>query len=102
VHGERDGAVRTVGNVAAGAALDERRKPAPVEQQDGLLATGDGIAQRAVERLAEDAAEWIDRNGGVLDAHVDDLHPRQRATADPLRQGEESIRLAPGIGPAFE
>jgi hypothetical protein len=94
VHGERNGAVRTVGHVATDAALDECRKPAPVEQQDGLLAAGDLLASaRSNRRL--NSAERIDRHGATLDAHMT-TGRAAGAASDPFRQGE-SIGIALGI-----
>src|SRR5688572_1929450 len=99
---ERNRAVRTGGHVAAGAALDKGGESAPVQQQDGLLAPSDGVAQGPIQRFREHPAEWIHCNRGTLHAHVDDLHLGHRATADTFRKCQEPIRLTLRIGPALE
>ena len=70
VVGERDGAVRAGHLVAAGAAVEEVREAAPVQEEDGLAALRVGLADLVDQRARERA---------LLLAHVDDLDGRHGA-----------------------
>jgi len=49
VIGERDGAMRTLANVATGGALERPRKATTVEEEDGLLAFFQPLFERGAE-----------------------------------------------------
>jgi hypothetical protein len=63
--GERDGAVGTGRDVAAGGTLHERRVSAAVEEKDRLLVRGEGFAEGALERFGDGATEGIARAGSL-------------------------------------
>jgi hypothetical protein len=99
VYGERNGAIRTLGDVTAGTALHERGESAAIEQQDGLLAPGDGIAKGAVKWLAEYPliGSRLEARGSRLlasQAHVDHLNARQGSATHAVGKRDQSVRLA--------
>ena len=93
----RRGAAQAAHDVAAGAALDDARRPAAVQEQHRLRAVGQRLAQRVLERAAEDAAV----PGHELFAHVHDVDVGQRGhgarALDAVRQPQAGER--PALGP---
>ncbi len=71
VEDERDVAVRAADRQPAGAAVQRRGEPAPVEEQDRLAAVVADAAERLEQRRRQRVAG--------LAPEVDDLHRRQRA-----------------------
>ncbi len=99
VIGQRDRAIHAFQPLAAGAARDEARKPAPVEQQHGLLAAlqalVDGLHQaprkrRQFARLQE------------LLPHVDHFDVRHGPLLDALGQFDQRVFAAFGVVAAFQ
>ena len=82
---EGDVAVGAEQRLAAGAAEDDGRQPAPVEEEDRLLARRQGALQQLAQPLGEE--------GGVaaveLEPHVDDLDRRQ------LERAAAALAVAP-------
>jgi hypothetical protein len=102
---ERDRAVRARRDVAALTALDERRIPSPIEQQDALIATRQALAQFALELVAHDQREWIRRRLRITrgrSPHVDDLDLRETSAADTIGQREAPVLPRLGVRPALE
>ena len=86
VIGEGDLARGARRDVAAVAAEHDRREPAAVEVEDGLLAARDCAPQRDGERARERAAIA----GAQLETKVDDRRWRHHEVADALRQREQT------------
>src|SRR6266540_2294744 len=82
MHREGDRALGTTWHVAARGTLDERRKPAAIEQQDDLLAALQSTRDGGIECLAPRNHSW--RGGGLRRrdprraSQIHDLHRRQR------------------------
>src|SRR5207245_6196727 len=79
---EGDAAVRTFARLAAVAAEDEGRQPAPIQEQDRLLAA----LQRSTDcrvQLAAQGAEVLRRNFGT---HIDDGDRWQRPAQGAVRE----------------
>ena len=91
---ERPLAVRAGLDVAAVAAQHDRRRPAPVEDEDRLVAAG--RVERA-ERLGQRAREQAAVARGQLRAEVDDLDGRRRA-GRPRRQHDPVVARRRGRG----
>src|SRR5579872_3415541 len=97
--GEGNRAVSALYALAAGAAGYKARKTAAVEQQHGLLAVFDALA---------DGFHQTPRKGGLLSrfeeflAHIDQVDARQRPFLDTLRQFEQRILFALDVVTAFE
>ncbi len=99
VIGQRDGAIDALQPLAAGAARNEARKSAAVEQQHGLLAAlqtlGDGLHQpprkcRLLARLQK------------LLPHVDHFDVRHGPLLDAFRQLDQGVLAALGVVAALE
>ena len=89
VQHERDVAVRAAEGRPAGAAVERRRDPAPVEQQDRLAAALGDPAELGEQRRRERVAG--------LAPQVDDAHRRQ-LRPEPLAQ-LEPLQPLPALGP---
>ena len=87
VHHERHVALRAAPHAPTGAAGQEVRPPAPVEQDDRLAALGAHLCQGV--RADRMQSVW-------LLAHVEHLHRGQRAAVDAARQARASD-LAQGL-----
>ena len=101
VEGHGDIAVGAGDRLAAGLAEERGSVAPPVEEEDDLLAGGDGAVDGLVEPGAEDEA------GGVLGldevaAHVDGVDGGQRAPCDPFGQCEVVELAAAGEGEGLE
>src|SRR4051812_30342956 len=55
VRGERDAARRALKQLVAGGAAHARRETTPVQKQDRLVARGEALLDRAVQRRAQHA-----------------------------------------------
>src|SRR5690349_8180515 len=96
VVGEADAAVRADGHVPAGAALDEARVAAPIEEQDALLALRETVAKGGLQRRCDGEGERRVGLGGVrrptrrtLLAQVHHVHEGQLRAAGALGEGEQ-------------
>src|SRR6202030_3265941 len=96
--GKSDGAILALQFFAAGAAEYSKRISAPVEQDDGLLATIDSGLCPLQQNTGKDALL-----PGLLEleAHINQVHHRQWPLVDPLRHLNQRIfsrlRIAPGL-----
>ena len=85
---ERDLAGRAARDEAAVATEHDRREPAAVQVEDGLIA----VLDRADERGAQRARQRPAVSGAELEPKVDDGGRRQRELAHALRKWEEAHR----------
>jgi hypothetical protein len=95
---ERALAIRTGLDVAAIPAHDDRRRAAPVEHQDRLLA---GRAVEPIEGSRQRAREEATLAGSEFGAEVDDLHGRCR-TDRTGRQDDPIVVACPGPPDALD
>ena len=98
--------MRTGRDVAAGAALHERRVAATIEQKDALLTLRESCRDRLLEGLADHAAESIVRLAVLVHplrgADIDDLDGWKAPTADALGQRQQMILPTRGVHPSLE
>ena len=99
--GHRHAAVAAAKVMAAFAAEQVRRITPAVDEDDGLLARGECLLQRRLQRRAEDheAAIFFFR---ALRPEIDDVGLRQRACLHPLRQPQECVLSASRVVPALQ
>src|SRR5260370_26352580 len=97
--GQRDGAVYALKSLATGAAGDEARKAAAVEQQHGLLAVFEALGSSGGERARK--GRLFARLEKLL-AHIDDLDHRHGPAFDSLRQFEAGVLSRGCVVTAFE
>ena len=99
VIGQGERAVDALNALAAGAAGHEARKAAAVQQDDGLLAVLEALAERFQEFAGE---------GGLLAGleellpHVDQLHRGQGPGLDAAGQFQQGVLAALGVVAALE
>ena len=88
VHGQGEAAVRALERVAALPAEHRRGKPPPVEEDDHLFRRRQAGRDGVGERVADDDVRPV---LGILVAHVDHTHVRQRPLQHATRQGESHV-----------
>ena len=108
---ETDRAVRTRRDVAAVGTLNERRIPAPVEQENALLALRQAVGQRVLELLADHEAQPVRRVARAQSGRdarrvsfpaIDDVDLGQPRLAHALGQRQQRVLPARRIDPALE
>ena len=99
VQRQRHAAMRAGRRDAAGRADARARVAAAVEEEDGLLAAGEALAEGVDELPGEDGdALGVER----LAAHVDDAEGGQRAVVDAAGEPVQDIAAGGRVGPGLE
>ena len=96
---QRDRALRTADDVAAGGALDVGGKTATIEQQDHLAVVLQRLVHGDVQLPADGSATAAILK---LQPQIDRPHPRQRPVENPLRQRHQLIDPLLGTLPALQ
>src|SRR5258708_1006686 len=97
--GQGDGAIHALQALPTGAAGDEARKPAAIEQEHGLLAIFEALGYRGGERARK--RRLLARLEKFL-THVDDLDHRHGPPLDSLGKFEARILSGRRVVTAFE